>query len=137
MTGNIAIDTAISLAGIAFLLALCRALLGRRDAAVTRESASARLEFDEPNFVVSAWLIDARNRAAAALGRGEACFVFAMGDKLASRRATSFDVSFSGEEVRVILKADTVRPLVLTAETGEEAAEWARRLRGLSAIENP
>ena len=35
------------------------------------------------------------------------------------------------------LWADTVRPLVLTAETGEEAAEWARRLRGLSAIENP
>ena len=86
MTGNVYLDLAISLGGIAFLLALAAGLGATASIKLTAENAKERLAFDEPDFrIAEFWIGEAC--ALAISDTDEAAIVFAVGDKLATRRA--------------------------------------------------
>jgi len=89
MTGNLLLDSLISLAGIGVLIVLSTILRQKRDArVVTADQAAARLRLDEPDFEPGEWLLDANGRSALALSAdgAEIALIRAHGDKLATRR---------------------------------------------------
>lgn len=134
MTGNLAIDLAISLAGIALMVGVSWLIGAWRSTPVSEAAARERLAFDEPDFAPARFMVSGDGRAAAALsGEGEeAAFVFSLGDRLATRRYRrgAFKVRREGGEVVAEL-ADPSKPkLRLLARDAEEAADWAGGLGG-------
>ncbi len=134
MTGNLAIDLAISLAGIALMVGVSFLIGAWRSAPVSEVAARERLAFDEPDFAPAHFMVSGDGRAAAAIsGAGdEAAFVFSVGDSLATRRFRlgAFKVCCEGGEVLAEI-ADPSKPkLRLVARDAEEAADWADGLGG-------
>lgn len=134
MTGDLAIDLAISLAGIALMVGVSFLIGAWRSAPVSEAAARERLAFDEPDFKAHRWIISRDGKAAAAVSGGgeEAAFVFSHGDRLATRRLPrgAFKVRREGGEVVAEL-ADPSKPkLRLIARNSEEAADWAGGLGG-------
>lgn len=128
MTGNFLLDTAISVAGIAFLVALCRVLIGERRRRVTVQSAADRLQLDEPDFKALEWIVGEDGRAAIAVGASEACIVFALGDRLVSRRVRTFHSTLDGASMRIDLDDHTTPEVRLRLATPQSAAELYRRV---------
>jgi hypothetical protein len=134
MTGDLAIDLAISLAGIALMVGVSFLIGAWRSAPVSEAAARERLAFDEPDFAPARFMVSRDGKAAAAIsGAGdEAAFVFSVGDGLATRRLRcgAFKVRREGGEVVAEL-ADPSKPkLRLIAGNSEEAADWAGGLGG-------
>jgi len=132
MTGNLYLDLLISFAGIGVMVGVSFLLGAWKNAPVDAASAVDRLAFDEPDFAPARWMISADKRAAAALSAGgEAAFVFAQGDGLATRRLShgAFKVEQEGREV-IVSFGDITKPKIRLVAGGEaEAAEWAGSLR--------
>ncbi len=128
MTGNLLIDSLISLGAIAFMVAVAWIVFRSPPAAVTRESASERLAFDEPDFRPQRWLIDREGRAAIAEGAGgDIALVSRLGLDLVTRRLPAVALRAEAEEGALVIRPNDPgsRTLVIAAEG---AAEWARKL---------
>lgn len=134
MTGNVAVDLAISLAGILVLVGVSYVLGGWRSAAVTAEAATTRLRLDEPDFDPIEWMVGTDGRCAAAVSgdRREIALVFAIGDKLASRRFRRGAVSMEKQGPAVIfrMKEPSLRMLRLVAPAETDVEGWLSRLAG-------
>lgn len=133
MTGDLTFDLLISVAAIAIMVGISWLMGAWRNVPVDEASAAERLAFDEPDFVPVRWMVGADGKAAAALSAiGEAAFVFAVGDSLATRRLSlgAYKVNCEGEAV-VAAFPDPSKPAIrLRAPSAEEAAEWAGGLGG-------
>lgn len=134
MTGDLSLDLLVSVAAIALMVGISWLLGAWRNVPVDEASAAERLAFDEPDFAPVRWMVGADGKAAAALSAagGEAAFVFAVGDSLASRRLQlgAFRVSRDGEEIIAAI-ADPSKPAIrLRAPSAAEAADWAGGLGG-------
>ncbi|WP_428409054.1 hypothetical protein [Hyphococcus sp.] len=128
MTGNLIIDSLISLAAIAFMVALAWFVFRAPPAPVTEDAAAERLAFDEPDFRPVAWLVDRDGRAAIAEGAGgDVAIVSRLGIDLVTRRFPAAAVrAEAGDGALTIRPADPgSRRLVIAADG---AAEWARKL---------
>lgn len=87
MTGNVVIDLAVSLVGVAILVGLARLVFGKIEPSIDREKAAERLAFDEPDFHPVDWLLDESARAALVRNEaGEIAIIVAHGDGLVTRR---------------------------------------------------
>lgn len=134
MTGNVAIDLAISLAGILVLVGVSYLLGGWRTATVTAEAAIARLRLDEPDFAPGEWMVGADGRCAAAVSgdRREIALVFAVGDKFASRRFRRGAVSIEKQAAAIIfrMKEPSLRLVRLIAPDPASLEGWLLHLAG-------
>ncbi len=134
MTGNLAIDLAISLAGIAVLVALSLALGAMRSAVVTLDTAAERLAFDEPDFLPREWMVGMDGKSAAALSAGgdETALVFAVGDGFASRRFRRGKVGLEKDGAAIIFRLGEPSRGTVTLAAPDEAvaAQWLLRLAG-------
>lgn len=139
MTGNLFLDLAISLAGVAVLVGASYLLGGWRSVSIDEAAARDRLAFDEPDFTPGEWLFGADGRAAAALSEDgrEAAFVFSVGDDLSTRRMRCGDVPVdaSGPTLTAHLRDPSKWALNIAAGSPEEAARWASRLSGAGYIQ--
>lgn len=128
MTGNLVLDSLISLAAIALMVALARVLFPGSPSTLTEKEAQERLSFDEPDFRVQQWLIDREGRAALAQGGDhEFVLVSRLGLDLVTRR---FRAGAVGAELRegslIIRPGDPGLSQVKIRADG--AADWARIL---------
>jgi hypothetical protein len=134
MTGNLVVDLAISLAGIVILVGVSFVFGGWRTAAVTEDAAKARLRLDEPDFVQKEWMIGVDGGCAAAVSgdRHEIALVFAVGDKLASRRFRRGAVSIEKQAGAIIfrMKEPSLRKIRLLAANEADVERWLLRLAG-------
>lgn len=133
MTGDILLDLAISLGGIAALVAASWLLGGWRTAWASLEAARERLAFDEPDFAPADWCVGVDGKAAAAIDAGGAlAVVFVVGDSLATRRLApgAVDARVDGSSVVVRLGDISRRDVRLAAADEREARAWLGRLGG-------
>lgn len=127
MTGNLILDSLVSLAAIALMVFFAWVMFRAPSNPVTEEEARARLAFDEPDFAPVRWLIDKNGNAALAEGAdGDYALVSRLGLDLVTRR-------FPAEAVRAAEEAGAlvIRPMDPGSGTvrvrAPEAAEWARK----------
>lgn len=128
MTGNLLIDSLISVAAIALMVGVAWALFRAPAPAVTKEAATERLAFDEPDFRPIRWLVDGKGRAALAEGAdGDVAIVSRLGVDLLTRRFPAEAVRASEQTGMLVIRPNDPgsRRLVIEAEG---AAEWARKL---------
>jgi hypothetical protein len=141
VTGDPALDLALSLFGVLALVGAAYLLGATRTAAVTLEAAAERLAFDEPDFAVGDWLIDGAGRAAAAMSRDgrEIALVFALGDGLATRRLSRGRVvaERAGSDIVIRLGEPSLGKLRLAAPDVATADEWVLRLAGPNSMIRP
>lgn len=132
MTGNIYLDLAVSLAGIALLVAASWLLGGWRQARADAASAAERLGFDEPDFRPREWLVSGDGAAAVALSEdgAEIAVVFTVGDGLATRRMprASARIAVEGAGVAIRLDDPSRRLVRLSAPDETAAKAWADAL---------
>jgi len=137
LTGNVLIDLAISLTGIAILVGLARAIFGSAQQPLNAASAASRLAFDEPDFAPVAWVVDeAAGAAIARNGAGEIALIKAAGDGLATRRAKAgaFSCAHSGAVLTIASPDLTFGGVTVTAANEAEAMQWALHIAGEKAI---
>lgn len=138
MTGNALIDLAISIIGIALLVALARVIFPRAGAAAISEKAVRdRLAFDEPDFQIEALLLDAPHGAALALGKtDDIALVKKAGDGLVTRRAHrgQLQCDRDGAQLRLGISDHSFRSFAINADSDAEAQHWAVRIAGEGAI---
>ncbi len=128
MTGNLLLDSLISLSAIAFMVAVAWVVFRAPPGPVTQQAAAERLAFDEPDFRPRQWLIDREGRAAIAEGNsGDIALVSRLGLDLVTRRFPAAAVrAEAADGALVVLPNDPgSRKLVIAADG---AAEWARKL---------
>ncbi|MEO0400434.1 MAG: hypothetical protein AAF224_13545 [Pseudomonadota bacterium] len=133
MTGNLVLDLAISLVGIAILVLISYFLGALRNAVVTEAAAMERIAGDEPDFKPTDWLIDSGGKSAIGVsGEGEAVIVFSHGDRLASRRFKTGEraVSHDGALITIALDELALKALSCAARDETTAAHWVGVLRG-------
>lgn len=133
MTGNPWLDLLISFGGVAVLVGLSFALGGWRSLALDDVLARDRLAFDEPDFIAKDLFISADGKAAAAISEaGEAVFLFALGDGVATRRLPrgAAKVRTEGKSVVATIGDVSRSRIKLAAADESEAARWAGRLGG-------
>ena len=133
MTGNLYIDLAISLGGIAFIVGVSYLLGAFRNPPITLERAVDRAAFDEPDFVAAHWLVDDLGRAAVGVSEeGEALIAFRVGDGVATRRipVVALAATAQSDEIVVRLREPTIDAIHLKASPHKKAAEWVGRLGG-------
>ncbi|MEZ5922463.1 MAG: hypothetical protein R3C60_14090 [Parvularculaceae bacterium] len=128
MTGNLAIDLAISLGGIILMVAVSYFLGAWRTVKIDAAAAADRLSFDEPDFKPATWRVssDGLAAAAASVNGGETALVFVLGDGLASRRFRSgaAPVRQNGRSLVWRLGEPSLPKVTVTAESEDIAADW-------------
>jgi hypothetical protein len=126
LTGNVLIDLAISLAGIAILIGLARIIFGASLPSLDAANAAERLLFDEPDFHPIDWLVDEDSGAALARnGSGEIALVVAHGDGLVTRRYPAGAAPLAYEDGRLcIARTDHTFRNVNIAAGVADAASW-------------
>ncbi|MEX0645649.1 MAG: hypothetical protein WD076_10075 [Parvularculaceae bacterium] len=138
MTGNLYLDLAISLGGVAILVAVSWLLGAWRSITLDEASARDRLAFDEPDFVVGEWLFGADRKSAVAISAdgGELALVKPLGDGLATRRIKkgAAPVEAKGADVVIALGDPSIRKFRLKAADEKAAARWAGGLGGQGYI---
>lgn len=129
MTGNLLIDTLISIAAIAVMVAIARLLFPPPAAKVTEASATERLALDEPDFAAQSWLIDREGRAALAQSAaGDFVLIKKLGLDLVTRRFRAGAVAAVADENTLVLGlGDTTLPKVVIST--DDAAHWALKLK--------
>ncbi|WP_375206157.1 hypothetical protein [Hyphococcus sp.] len=133
MTGNLLIDSLISLAAIALMVALAWAVFRTPPGPVTQDAAAERLAFDEPDFRPQHWLIDREGRAVMAEGAGgDIALVSRLGLDLVTRRFPAGAMRVSEEDGALVVRPSDPgsRRLVIEADG---AAEWARKINPAGA----
>lgn len=134
MTGNLYLDLAISLAGVAVLVAVSWLLGAWRSIPLDEAKARDRLAFDEPDFIVGDWLFGADGKSAVAVSQdgGELALVRSLGDGLATRRIRkgAAPVEARGADVLIALGDPSITKFRLRAPDDKAAAAWASRLGG-------
>lgn len=134
MSGYSLIELAISVAGIAVLVAFSWMLGAMRGVAVTRESAAERLAFDEPDFRASEWRLGVDGRCAAAMSADvqETALVFAVGDGLVSRRFRlgAVGVRLSGDAIEFSMGEPSLQVVRLVAPDKNVAEQWILTFAG-------
>lgn len=132
MTGNLLLDTLISLAAIAVMVLLARLLFPAPGAKVTEAEARERLALDEPDFTPDAWLIDEQGRAALAEGAsGEYALVKKVGLDLAIRRFKKGDMQVGDQEGDLVLSSGDLT-LPETRISNPKASAWTLKLKSQS-----
>lgn len=128
MTGNLLIDTLISVAAIAVMVGVARLLFPAPSVLVTEETARARLALDEPDFEPCAWLFDKNGRAALVEGADAGLVVVkSLGLDLVLRRTAAEDLRASYNNDEITLRLDDVTmPKAVISNEGAQA--WAQRL---------
>lgn len=128
MTGNLVLDSFISLAAIGLMVLLAWALFRAPSNPVTEEEARSRLALDEPDFRPAGWLFDRDGRSVLIEGAdGDYALVSRLGLDLVTRR---FDARMlkATEEAGVL----TIRPgdpgARVVRLASPDAAVWARKL---------
>ena len=126
MTGNLLIDSAISLGGIAFIVLIAYFLFNRTKPVFTRENAAERLAFDEPDFNPVEWLDgNADGVWMAHNGAGEVALVWTMGDSLASRRYKAGELKLRHKDgVLSVAAPDHTAPTRKMSANADEAGKW-------------
>lgn len=134
MTGNLLIDSLISITGIIVMVIVVRLVFPKTAAPVTEARARERLALDEPDFEPCAWLIDAEGRAALAEGKaGDFVLVERLGLDLVTRRFLPGVAKAAEEEGALAVKLpDHTTPKVAIAS--RDATQWAMKLSGGSGI---
>lgn len=134
MTKSLLIELALSLAGVGLLVAVSWVLGAWRSVSVTAEGAADRLAFDEPDLVITEWLIGADGKSAAALSAdgAEIALVFALGDSLATRRLgrRQAGVERQGAALRFVLGEVSRRAVTLKAQDEPTARRWLSLVTG-------
>ena len=126
MTGNLYIDLAISVVGIAVLVALARLMFANADIEISEQAAAERLAFDEPDFEPVGWLVDRKSNVALARNAGgEIAVIKAMGDGLVTRRLQigDADATYNDGALAIGAADHTSRPAVLRVNKNE-AQDW-------------
>ncbi len=132
MTGNLLIDTLVSIAAIAVMVGVARLLFPAPSISVTQATASARLSLDEPDFEPRAWLIDKKGRAALVEGADtEFAVVKSLGLDLVIRRFPAEKMKASYHNDDITLKFDDLT-LPRAIITNESAKTWAQKLSAQS-----
>lgn len=135
MTGDLIIDSVISLGAIALMVLLARLFFPASPVEVTKSAAGHRLAFDEPDFAPAAWLVDGHGRAALAEGdAGDIALVVRLGADLVTRR---FGVAVPATAENGVLTIPQMEPgvgKVVIAAGDQDAALWARKLTRASDI---
>jgi len=133
LTGNLAIDLAISLGGIILMVAVSYFLGAWRTVKIDAAAAADRLSFDEPDFKPRAWCVssDGRAAAAASVNGRETALVFVLGDGLASRRFrhAAAPVTQDGRSLVWRLGEPSLPKVTVTAENEDIAADWRSEFR--------
>jgi hypothetical protein len=127
MTGNLLLDSIISLGAIALMVAVARLLFPPPPVALTEAEARERLAFDEPDFRPVRWLIDKDGRAALAEGaEGDVALVSRLGLDLVTRRYPAAAVRAAEEDGALVVRPNDPgsRRVVIAADG---AADWARK----------
>ncbi len=133
MTGDLLLDSVISLAAIALMVAFAWFMFSAPPLKVTKEVARERLAFDEPDFTPVHWLIDAEGRAALAEDEaGDFALISRLGVDLVTRRyaAGAMRVTVEGGVLAIAPLDPGSRTVKLAAG---EAAQWARKFAGAVA----
>ncbi|WP_411820214.1 hypothetical protein ABFZ85_01880 [Hyphococcus formosus] len=128
MTGNLLIDSIISLLAIGAMVLLAWAVFRAPVPALTVEEAKDRLSFDEPDFQVREWLVDENGRAVLALGEcGGLVIISRLGLDLVTRRfaAGHLPRTAISDQTLTIYPADPGSRAVRV--NAPEAGLWARR----------
>ncbi len=128
MTGNLLIDTLISVAAIAVMVGFARLLFPAPTILVTEATARARLALDEPDFEPRAWLIDKKGRAALVEGADAGfAIIKALGLDLVIRRfpAEAPRTSYHNEEITLKFDDLTMPRAVIS---NDSAKAWALKL---------
>lgn len=128
MTGDYLLDTLISLAAIAIMVAVAWMCFPNRPAAVSEPEARDRLAFDEPDFRPAEWFFDRKGAAALAEGEGgDFALVWRLGADLVTRRfrAGAIAVDAGDGALTIHPREPGARQIVLA---GDGAAKWARKL---------
>lgn len=132
MDGDLISEMAVSVGGIAILVAVAWLLGATRSASVEPEAAVDRLTFDEPDFSPRDWFWSEDRKSAAAISAdgGELALVFALGDGLATRRLKSTGVraSVSGADVLFEIGEPSLTRLRVRAKDEAEAREWLSKI---------
>lgn len=130
MTGNLILDSLISLAAIG-LMVFAAWLAFRAPARKVDEAAvRARLSFDEPDFQPGGWLFDDEGRAALVEGKsGDFALVFRLGADLVTRRFNAGDVSARADAGILTLRPSDPGAGAVRMRS-ERAALWAHKIAG-------
>lgn len=126
MTGNVIIDLAISVTGIAILVLIARLMFPGAAAVIDQDAAAARLRFDEPDFLPANWAIDkVRGTAIAKSKSGDFALVMVKGADLMTRRFFPDVVSIQYKDgaLSVDLREVFMRPVLIGIDEGE-AKGW-------------
>ncbi len=130
MTGNLLIDSAISLGVIAVLVLAARLAFRAPSPPLDVARASERLAFDEPDFAPTRWLVDAGGRAALAEGaNGDFAVVCRLGIDLVTRRFPAGAAAVKTEANGIVVVPPGAGGPAAHINAGE-TAEWVRKLAG-------
>ncbi|MEO1136318.1 MAG: hypothetical protein AAFW68_06870 [Pseudomonadota bacterium] len=127
MTGNLFVDSLVSLAAIALMVGLARLFFPASGETVTQARAAERLAFDEPDFRPVRWLIDGEGRAALAEGEaGDLALVSRLGLDLVTRRFPAGAMRADAAEGKLVIRPGDPgsRKVALASD---DAALWARK----------
>ncbi|WDI31329.1 hypothetical protein PUV54_15375 [Hyphococcus flavus] len=127
MTGNLLLDSLVSLGAIGLMVLLAWVMFRAPLKPVTEEEAAERLRFDEPDFKPVSWLIDEKGRAAFAEGEdGDYALVSRLGVDLVTRRYPAIAVNAAEEGGALVLKPLDPGSSTVRLHTAD-AATWARK----------
>lgn len=130
MTGNLLLDTLISLGAIAAMVAAVFVAFGNAGAALDEATARERLDFDEPDFEPIAFLMDEKGRAILAEGKaGDFAVVRSLGADLITRRFSAGTVKTDQSDggLGIDLREPGLGKIVIDHP---DAAHWARKCAG-------
>lgn len=129
MTGNLFIDSLISLLAIGSMVLLAWLMFRGAVPPITVKEAAGRLAFDEPDFQPVNWFIDYDGQSALVEGAGgEYALVSRLGVDLVTRRfpsGGSLKAILDDDGLTVFAKDITTRSVRLC---GPDAALWARKI---------
>ncbi|MEX6634299.1 hypothetical protein [Hyphococcus lacteus] len=133
MTGNLFIDSSISLLAIGSMVLLAWLMFRGPVPPITMKEAAGRLAFDEPDFQPLNWFIDCDGRSALVEGAGgEYALVSRLGVDLVTRRfppGIALKTHLDGDGLTVFATDITTRSVRLC---GPDAAQWASKLAPIS-----
>ena len=128
MTGNLLIDSVISLAAIGLMVLVARIFFPDQSSGVTMDRSIERLAFDEPDFVAVHWIIDKAGRAALATdGNGRVALIFRSGSQLGTRcfEPGTVQIDTANTNQIMVQTNDAIGRSIEIHADG--AADWARK----------
>lgn len=134
MTGNLLLDSLISIGVIAVLVLVAWMLFRTPPPPIDQSIASERLAFDEPDFRAARWCIDRDGTAALAQSdAGEFALVARLGADLVTRRFRAGGAAAHADGQLLIVRPNDpiARNVRLRPRDADgPAARWARKIAG-------